>query len=167
MGGRPGICYFKQIFKNMFMSFRERRERDRIILMWETNIDWLPPWSVPPRTEPTTQACALTRNPTPNFWSMGQHSNQLGHISQDLEFGFVFFKILFYLFLEREEWREKERERNISVWLPLASPLLGTWPATQACAWTGNQPAMLCFEGRCSIHWATPARAGICIFNTI
>ena len=30
---------------------------------------------------------------------------------------------------EREEGRE--RERNISVWLPLARPPLGTWPATR------------------------------------
>ena len=30
-------------------------------------------------------------------------------------------------------------ERNISVWLPLTCPAVGTWPATQACAWTGNQ----------------------------
>ena len=29
---------------------------------------------------------------------------------------------------------EKERERNISVWLPLAQFLLGTWPPTQAFA---------------------------------
>ena len=28
---------------------------------------------------------------------------------------------------------------NINVWLPLARPLLGTWPTTQACALTGNQ----------------------------
>ena len=38
--------------------------------------------------------------------------------------------------------REKERERNINVWLPLECSLLGTWPATQACAlirnWTGD-----------------------------
>ena len=40
-----------------------------------------------------------------------------------------------YLFLERGERREKERERNINVWLPLAR----TWPATQACALTGNR----------------------------
>ena len=46
----------------------------------------------------------------------------------------------FYLFIFREgEGKEKERERNINVWLPLACPLLGTWPATQACALTGNQ----------------------------
>ena len=57
-----------------------------------------------------------------------------------------FFKILFiylfiYLFiLDREEGREKERERNINVWLPLAYSPLGTWPgrAIQAGALTGN-----------------------------
>ena len=49
-----------------------------------------------------------------------------------------FFNLFVYLFLERGEGREKERERNISVWLPLTCPLLGTWPATQACAMTGN-----------------------------
>ena len=55
-----------------------------------------------------------------------------------------FFRIYFflkkiYLVLERGEGREKERERNISVWLPLTRPLLGTWPATQACALMGNR----------------------------
>ena len=49
------------------------------------------------------------------------------------------FKILFIYFLERGEGREKERERNINVWLPLTCPQLGTWPATQACALTGNR----------------------------
>ena len=52
-----------------------------------------------------------------------------------------FKKILFiYLFLEREEGKEKERVRNINVWLPLTCPLLGTWPATQSCAldWESN-----------------------------
>ena len=50
----------------------------------------------------------------------------------------VFLKILFILFLDRREGREKERDRHINVWVPLASPLLGTWPATQACALTGT-----------------------------
>ena len=49
-----------------------------------------------------------------------------------------FFKDFIYLFLERGEGKEKERERNINVWLLLQCPLLGTWPATQACALTGN-----------------------------
>ena len=30
-------------------------------------------------------------------------------------------------------------ERKINVWLPLVHPPLGTGPATQACALTGNQ----------------------------
>ena len=46
-------------------------------------------------------------------------------------------KILF-IFIDRREGKEKERERNINVWLLLGCPLLGTWPATQACALTGN-----------------------------
>ena len=32
-----------------------------------------------------------------------------------------------YLFLERVEGKEKERERNIHVWFPLVHPLLVTW----------------------------------------
>ena len=40
-----------------------------------------------------------------------------------------FFKDFIYLFLERGEGREKERERNISVWLPL------TWPPTRNLAY--------------------------------
>ena len=51
----------------------------------------------------------------------------------------IIFKDLIYLFLERGEGKEKEQERNINVWLPRARPPLGTWPATQACALTGNQ----------------------------
>ena len=34
-------------------------------------------------------------------------------------------------------------EGNIKVWLPLVRPPLGTWPATQACALTGNQTSDL------------------------
>ena len=51
----------------------------------------------------------------------------------------LFFKDFIYLFLERGERREKKRERNISVWLPIESSQLGTFPSTQACAVTGNQ----------------------------
>ena len=49
-----------------------------------------------------------------------------------------FFKDFIHLFF-RERGREGERERNINVWLPLACPLLGTWPTTQAYALTGNR----------------------------
>ena len=51
----------------------------------------------------------------------------------------LFFKDFIYLFLERGEGKEKERGKKISVWLPLTCPLLGTWPATQACALTENR----------------------------
>ena len=51
----------------------------------------------------------------------------------------ICFKDFIYLFLERGEGKEKGRERNINVWLPPACPLVGTWPATRACALTGNQ----------------------------
>ena len=52
---------------------------------------------------------------------------------------FFLFKDFIYLFLERVEGKEKERERNINVWLPLTCPLLGTWPTTQAGALIGNR----------------------------
>ena len=38
-----------------------------------------------------------------------------------------------------KEGKEKERERNINVWLPSERPQLETWPTTQACVPTGNQ----------------------------
>ena len=44
-----------------------------------------------------------------------------------------------YLFLDRGERKEKERERNIDMWLPPAYPLPGTQPTTQTCALTGNR----------------------------
>ena len=50
--------------------------------------------------------------------------------------GFVIFKDFIYLFLERGERKEKEKERKTNVWLPLMRPLLEIWPATQACALT-------------------------------
>ena len=49
-------------------------------------------------------------------------------------YNFTFLKKDFiYLFLDRGEGREKEKEGNINVWLLLTRPLPGTWPATQAC----------------------------------
>ena len=48
-------------------------------------------------------------------------------------------RLFIYLFLETGEGREKERERSINVWFPLTWSPLRTWPATQACALTGNR----------------------------
>ena len=51
--------------------------------------------------------------------------------------GFFFLKI--YLFIFRQRGREGEREREKHpVVVASHAPLLGTWPATQARALTGN-----------------------------
>ena len=50
-----------------------------------------------------------------------------------------FTKDFIYLFLERGEERENERERNINMWLPLACPPAGNLAHNQACALTGNR----------------------------
>ena len=60
-------------------------------------------------------------------------------VEHELLVSFFLKKDFIYLFLERGEGKEKEKERNINVWLPLSCPLLGTWPATQSCALTGNR----------------------------
>ena len=78
-----------------------------------------------------------------------------------------FFKDFIYSFLEKGEGKEKERERNVNVWLPVMHPLLGTWPATQACALTGNLTVTLWFTGPCSAHRATLARAKIQFLKNI
>ena len=71
-------------------------------------------------------------------WMHGRVNALYGiYIGECIDFLMSFLKD-FDLFLEREEGKEKERERNINVWWPLTCPLLGTWPTTQACALTGN-----------------------------
>ena len=55
-----------------------------------------------------------------------------------LGFYLVFFKI-FYLFIDRGEWKEKERERNINVWLTRAPPTGDLAHNPQAHDLTGNQ----------------------------
>ena len=71
----------------------------------------------------------------------------------------IFFKDFIYLFLERREGREKEKERNINVWLPLMWPPLGTWPTTQAKALNGNWTSKPQWTER------QPARAQKMIFD--
>ena len=70
---------------------------------------------------------------------------------------YLFLKTLF-IFRERE--REGERERNINVWLPLACPLMGTWPATKSCAldWESN---WLPFGSQASIQSTEPHQSGL------
>ena len=49
-----------------------------------------------------------------------------------------FFKLFIYLFLEEGREAEREGEKHQCV-VASRSPPTGTWPATQACALTGNQ----------------------------
>ena len=60
-------------------------------------------------------------------------------IRNNLRQSFCIYFWRFYLFIFRGERREKHRERNFNEWLSLALPLLGTWPATEACALSRNQ----------------------------
>ena len=56
-----------------------------------------------------------------------------------LFFKVLYFKILF-IFIFREKGKEGEREEGKHKCVVASQyPLLGTWPATQACALTGNQ----------------------------
>ena len=58
----------------------------------------------------------------------------------------LFFILLFiYLFLERGERSEKDRKRNINVWLPLAHN-------PDMYSRLGIEPATLWFAGWHSIH---------------
>ena len=82
----------------------------------------------------------------PKFLEIWFHGTMIG--PWNLYFYFLLFLDFVYLFLERGEGREKKRERNISAWLLLTHPLLGTWPrpTTQACALTGNQTSNHLFQ---------------------
>ena len=62
----------------------------------------------------------------------------LDYLFQCIELQLTFFFKILLTYLERGEGKEEEAERNINVWLPPMCPQLGTWPATQACALTGN-----------------------------
>ena len=54
---------------------------------------------------------------------------------------FFFFFLRFDLFIFRERKEGRKRDKNISVWLPLVHPSVGTWPATQVMCpdWESNQ----------------------------
>ena len=56
-------------------------------------------------------------------------------IDGDKEWKGIYIKI--YLFIFREKGREREGGKHQCV-AALARPLLGTWPAIQACTLTGN-----------------------------
>ena len=66
------------------------------------------------------------------FLSGGLHHSFNFVINFILFYLLYFFKKILFIFLDRGEGREKERERNINVWLPLTHPTTwGTWPTTR------------------------------------
>ena len=88
-----------------------------------------------------------------------EFSTHYGNWKGRSSFFFKFLKDFIYLYLERREGREKERERDSNVWLPLTCAPPGSRPVTQACALTRNWTGDLLVHNPCSIRWATPARA--------
>ena len=78
---------------------------------------------------------------------------------------FFFFKDFIYLFLEREEGREKEKERYIGCLLH--APHWGPGPQRRYVPWLGIKLATFWFTGQHSITWATPARAQNNFLKTI
>ena len=137
-----GITYIFQYLSRKLTTVWEA-------LNWQTRS----PNQLPP-LQPCSHRVPMWLQRNKNTGVPGPEFQKLGHL------GLIFrvFKKRFYLFLDRWEGWEKERERNISMWLPLMCPLPGTGPTTQACALSGNQ-TNIWFAGQCSIHWATPARA--------
>ena len=71
------------------------------------------------------------------------------------------FVLDFYLLIFRGERKDKERER-----LPLTWPPLGTWPATEACALTGNQTSnpLVCRSMLSSLSYSN--QGVFSVFNT-
>ena len=101
-------------------------------------------------------------------WISSLNGRPLTHLSKWLYAVFLTFikEYFISLFLERGERRAKERERNITVWLPLMHPPLGTWPTTQACALTGNQTGdpLVC---RVALNPPSHTSQGCPIFNVM
>ena len=107
--------------------------------------------------------CAVQRldnvgecSPLPVLFSFGNFLTFCTFKFLYINFIYLYF---IYLFLQRGGG---DRERNISVWLPLRRPSYwGPGPQPRHVLWLGIELATLWFTVRCSIHWATPARAYI------
>ena len=101
----------------------------------------------------TSSTCTLPTNPRVKpVWGTG-----LGELLMEEGGGWcsgVFDVFYLYREGEGEIWKEKGEETSMCG-CQLCSPLLATWPATQACALTGNQTVILWFTGPRSIHRAT------------
>ena len=72
---------------------------------------------------------------------------------KQLHFIHLFF-LRFYLFLEKGREGEREGEKHEYVVASHVPPTEdgGTWPATRACALTGNETGTFCFAGQHSVN---------------
>ena len=84
------------------------------------------------------------------IWTLmnkGKKSESLNPVNLSSLLKILFLKDSIYLFLERGERREKERQKNTNVQeihrLVASQPQLETWPTIQACALTGNRTSNL------------------------
>ena len=77
----------------------------------------------------------------------------------------VFFKDLIYLFLDRGKGRDKERGRNLNMWLSLTYPNYRPGPKPRHVHWLGIEPVTLWCTGQCSIHWSTLVRTMGIVFK--
>ena len=88
------------------------------------------------------------------------------HIWTIFSSGFVCvrgFKDCIYLFLERREGREKERERQINVWLPLMCLPTGNLACQPGMCpdWDSNQQT---FGSKAGTQLTEPHQPGLCYF---
>ena len=131
-------------------------------------------------TNRVSEASGFFRGPYPFLCMMKSPASFLQHFAQawpsvlaELKFFLLllFFNahpyfLRFYLFLEREG-KEKERDRNINVWLLLTCPPTGDLACNPGtCPRLGIKLLTLWFAAWHWNHWATPAGA-IFIVNTI
>ena len=120
---------------------------------------WVPAW------RGRHPLCSYGPSPALTLFHQGSDVGYLGLMFYGLYVPFVLwshcnnlFTFVNIYFFKDFRGKEKEKERE-NVWLPLVHPVLGTWPATQACALTGNQTSDPLVHSPRSVHWATPARA--------
>ena len=78
---------------------------------------------------------------------------------------FIDFFLIFYLFLGRQEGREKKRREASMCDCLSHAPDWGPGPQPRHVPWLENEPVSLWFAGWCSVHWATPARACLLILE--
>ena len=82
----------------------------------------------------------------PNIYSLSfcpdltQHINNVEwNFVTSRKFSFFLFLKILYIYFQREGKRGRKREKHQCVFASHMRPPLGTWPATQACALTGNR----------------------------